>query len=114
MKTQELVETWFKIWEAGNFEDLPLADDFVHTSPYGTITGKANYLDLVTANKEQFLGHTFELVDLMFQEHKACIRYIAHHKDSKLEVSEWHYTSNGLIQKIVAYYHIEQQRIDPY
>lgn len=114
MITKNLVHTWFKIWEEGNFEDLPIAGDFTHISPYGTITGKANYLNLVTANKDQFLGHTFELLDTVFQENKACIRYIAHHKDSKLEVTEWHYINNGSIEKIVAYYNIENERIEKY
>lgn len=114
MTTENLVHTWFKIWEQGNFEDLPITDDFVHISPYGTISGKTNYLSLVTANKEQFLGHTFELLDTLFQGYKACIRYIAHHNDSKLEVTEWHYINNGCIQKVVAYYNIETQRIEKY
>jgi hypothetical protein len=114
MTTEALVHTWFKIWEDGNFEDLPISDDFTHISPYGNITRKANYLNLVTANKDQFLGHTFELLDTIFQENKACIRYIAHHKDSKLEVTEWHYINNEKINKVVAYYNIETERIEKY
>lgn len=106
MNTKSLVTMWFKIWEQGNFEDLPLSDNFTHTSPYGTIEGKKAYMDLVNANKDKFLGHRFEIHDTLFNENKACIMYTAIQDDFKLEVTEWHYVKNLQIEKIIAYYNI--------
>ena len=106
MHTKILVHTWFDIWKAGNFEDLPLADHFTHTSPYGTIEGKQAYMDLVNANRDKFLGHTFEIHDTLFEDHSACIRYTAVQGDFRLEVTEWHYCKDHLIEKIIAYYNI--------
>ena len=106
MKTKELVQKWFEIWEKGDFNNLPLADNFTHTSPYGTIMGKDAYLDIVAANKDKFLGHRFEIRDSIFENERACIRYTARQEDFSLDVSEWHYIGNGLIEEIVAYYNI--------
>ena len=98
---------WFEYWENGDFQDLPLAEDFSHTSPYGTITGKKNYMEVVEMNKEKFLGHRFEIHDTIYREEVACVRYSAIKEDFKLDVSEWHYIKNGLIREILAYYNIE-------
>ncbi len=107
MSNENLVEKWFEYWETGDFRDLPITDTFTHTSPYGTIEGKDQYLHLVEINKDKFLGHRFIIHDTMYEPDRACVRYSAVKEDFRLEVSEWHYFSQGRIQKIVAYYNIE-------
>lgn len=108
---ENLVNEWFEKWAEGTFLDLPISDDFKHTSPFGTIEGKKNYLDLVEANKMKFLGYVFEIHDTIYAENSACVRYTAKQGDEfALDVSEWHYAKNGLIYEIVAYYHIGEIR----
>ncbi|MGI9551309.1 MAG: nuclear transport factor 2 family protein [Aurantibacter sp.] len=111
MQPKELIKVWFDKWEGGNFQNLPISENFRHTSPYGTINGKKEYLELVKANKDKFLGHRFEIHDIISDEDKVCVRYTAVQKDFRLEVSEWHFVKNGLIEEIVAYYNIEEERI---
>jgi len=74
--------------------------------PYGTIEGKSSYMNLIEANKDKFLGHRFEIQDILADGDKACVRYTAIQNDFRLEVSEWHYVKNGLIENIIAYYNI--------
>ena len=112
MDSKQTVTKWFKCWEEGNFLDLPISENFIHTSPYGTTKGKETYLRLVAANKDKFLGHRFEIHDLLFDQDRACIRYTATQENFSLEVSEWHFVSDGIIEKIVAYYNIEEERIE--
>jgi hypothetical protein len=107
MKAEILVQKWFECWEQGNLEQLPIADDFKHTSPYGTIKSKAAYLEIVKANRDKFLGHRFVMHDVFYGPDMACIRYSAIKEDFRLEVSEWHYMDNDLIHEIIAYYNIE-------
>lgn len=102
---------WFAKWENGDVHNLPISENFRHTSPYGRIKGKKEYLDLVEANKDKFLGHRFKIRETISDKGKACIRYTAIQGDFRLEVSEWHYFKDGLIEEIVAYYNIEQERI---
>ena len=47
MTVEALVKDWFEKWEEGDFLNLPLAAQFKHTSPFGTIEGKENYLSIV-------------------------------------------------------------------
>ena len=106
MSAEKLIKEWFNKWEEGDFLNLPLADNFIHTSPFGTIEGKENYLNLVKENKDKFLGYRFKIIDEIYEDFKGCIRYTASQNDFKLDVSEWHYVENNLIKKIIAYYHI--------
>ncbi len=112
MELKKLVKEWFAKWETGDFLELPISENFRHTSPYGTIDGKKQYIDLVEANKDKFLGHRFKLHDELYSENRACIRYTAIQGDFTLEVSEWHYSNKGFIEEIVAYYNIEGEISD--
>ncbi len=112
MDTKNVVSGWFEKWEEGDFLNLSIAEDFKHTSPFGTINGKKAYLDLVKANKDKFLGHRFEIHDALYESNRACVRYTAIQGDFKLDVSEWHYVRDNMITEIVAYYHIGEIRED--
>lgn len=105
-----LVKEWFHKWEVGSYRDLPIAENFQHTSPFGTISGKEAYLEIVAENEDKFLGHSFEILDELYSENKACICYRAIKGEHQLEVSEWQYFKDDLIQEIVAHYHIGEIR----
>lgn len=108
---KNLVEQWFKLWEEGRFEELPISDDFVHTSPFNTFDGKESYLHLVRTNKEKFLGYSFDIHDAIYLENSACVRYTGKQGNHfSLDVSEWYYAKDKLIRKIVSYYHIGEIR----
>lgn len=111
MTSEILVKTWFKKWAEGDFLNLPISENFKHTSPFGTIDGKNTYLDLVKENQDKFLGYIFEIHDGIYEEDKACVRYTAKQGDDfSLDVSEWHFIKDGMIEEIVAYYHIGEIR----
>ncbi|WP_394751006.1 nuclear transport factor 2 family protein [Spongiimicrobium salis] len=119
MSIKVLVSTWFDKWKQGDFLGLPIAENFKHTSPFGTIEGKKAYTDIVEANKDKFLGYVFEIHDALYEPQKACVRYTARQgTDFSLDVSEWYYAKNNLIQEIVAHYHIgdihEERKIEHY
>lgn len=110
MNIKELVHTWFELWTTGDFEQLPLADNFIHTSPYGKVEGKERYLDLARANKEAFTGNTFDIHETLSDEKRACVRYTMISPTGRLNVSEWIYEENGLISEIIAYYNLQEER----
>lgn len=110
MNLKNLVKNWFDNWEKGGFHNLPVSDNFKHTSPFGTINGKKQYLSLVEENKDKFLGYRFEIHDELYAGDRGCVRYTAVQGDFKLDVSEWYYAKDGLIEEIIAYYHIGEVR----
>ncbi len=110
---KQLVRTWFRTWEEGSYTELPLTDNFRHTSPFGTIEGKSAYMKLVKENEDNFIGYEFELLDEMYEKDRACVRYTARQgEDFALDVSEWYYPKDGMIERIVSYYHIGEIRAD--
>ena len=110
MESISLVKEWFDKWEKGDFLRLPISENFRHTSPFVTIYEKKQYLNLVEENKDKFIGYRFEIRDEIYNENKTCVRYIAIQGDFTLDVSEWYYFENNLIEEIVAYYHIGEIR----
>ncbi len=110
MNIEFLVKDWFDKWEKGDFHRLPISENFRHTSPFGTIDGKIKYLNLVEENKDKFLGYQFILHDAIYENDKACVRYTAVQGDFRLDVSEWYYAKDNLIEEIIAYYHIGEIR----
>lgn len=112
MELKRLIKTWFDKWKEGDFLNLPISENFRHTSPFGTIDGKKEYIKLVEENKGKFLGYKFELQDGIYDNDRACVRYTAEQGDFKLKVSEWYYIKNDLIEEIIAYYHIGEIRDD--
>jgi len=112
MDLKELVKQWFDKWEEGDFYNLPVTESFKHTSPFTTINGKEEYIRLVEANKNKFLGYRFDIHDEIYDKERACVRYTAIKGDFKLNVSEWYFASNNLIEEIIAYYHIGEVRDD--
>ena len=110
MKTSELINTWFEKWVEGDVAGLPISENFRHTSPFGTISGKKDYIGLVEANRDKFLGYHFIKHDEMYEGNRACVRYTAIQEDFKLDVSEWYYVKDGSITEIISYYHIGEIR----
>lgn len=91
MESRAISKLWFEKWEIGDFYNIPVTDDFVHSSPYGTIRGKSAYMNIIQANRDKFLGHRFEIYVELYKNNKACIRYAAIKDNFRLEVTEWHY-----------------------
>ena len=107
MQIEELTNRWFRVWETGTYREIPVSEGFRHTSPYGTIEGKGTYLALVEANTDKFLGNQITIQDAIYSKDRACVRYSITNKSFSMEVSEWLYSSDGLISEIISYYNIE-------
>lgn len=112
MNIKKIVETWFGKWESGDYLNLPISANFKHSSPFGTINGKKEYINLIESNRDKFLGYHFMIHDGMYDFQKACVRYTAVQRDFKLDVSEWYIVKDDLITEIIAYYHIGDIRED--
>jgi len=110
MNAESIIKKWFKKWEEGDYLTLPVSDNFKHTSPFGTIQPKEQYINVIKENKDKFLGYRFEIHDEIFEKDRACVRYTATKDDFSLDVSEWYYIKNGLIEEIISYYHIGEIR----
>jgi hypothetical protein len=46
-EAERLARAWIEGWSAGKPDEIPLARDFTHTSPFGVVRGRERYLDWV-------------------------------------------------------------------
>lgn len=46
-EAERLARAWIEGWNTGNPDEIPLAADFTHSSPFGTVEGREPYLEWV-------------------------------------------------------------------
>jgi len=110
--TRELpspVAQWFACWNSGVIDNLPLTDDFRHTSPFGTIETKARYLEIVNKNRESFLGNRLTVLKQIVDGNNVCVQFRQTRKDDpefEMIVCEWYVTDGVGIREIESFYNI--------
>ena len=100
--SRKLVDSWFDAFRKRDITLLQLAEDFVHTSPFGEIKGRQVYLDLVRENEEAFFSPTLEILDVIGDGEKFAVRYLV----NKNPACDCIYVQDGQISKIYSYYHV--------
>ena len=102
------IQHWFDAWDSVQPENIPVTDDFAHTSPFGTISPKSKYMDIVAKNRENFLGNQIIILDYIQEDNSHCVRYSLKNENTGLEMSvcEWLILEGGLIREVHAYYNI--------
>lgn len=108
-----VVKKWFHCWETGNIEELPIAEDFSHTSPFGTIATKERYLDIVNKNKKDFLGNTLTVTKQIREGNNVCVQFEQKNSNTGLEmtVCEWYVIDGDTIKEIRSFYNVGNAEI---
>lgn len=108
------VTQWFACWNKGVVDDLPITDDFCHTSPFGTIKTKTRYLEIVNKNRESFLGNRLDLLKKIVDGDNVCVQFRqtrADDPDFEMIVCEWYVLDGGRIKEIESFYNIGDAQI---
>ena len=107
--SRELVDAWFGAFRTEDISILEraLAENFVHTSPFGEIKGKDVYLNLVRENSEAFFSPTITILDVLECGNKSAVRYLVDDNPA----CDCIYVSNGQIAAIYSYYHVGEKPI---
>lgn len=108
-----VVNQWLNCWETGDLESLPIKENFSHTSPFGTITGKERYLEIVNKNKADFLGNSLTVTHQIQEGCKVCVQFEQKNKNTGLEmtVCEWYTLDGDKIQAIRSFYNVGNAEI---
>ena len=103
-----VVAKWISCWDSGKVDDLPITNDFSHTSPFGTIAPKEKYMDIVHKNKADFLGNTLTVKKQIREGNQVCVQFEQHNKNTglKMSVCEWYVIEGDLIKEIRSFYNI--------
>ncbi len=112
-KIDPVVEKWFACWESGRIYELPIADNFRHTSPFGTIETKARYLEIVEKNRKDFLGNKLTIIKQIKEGNNVCVQFEQMNINTGLEmiVCEWYVLDGDQIKEIRSFYNIGNAEI---
>jgi hypothetical protein len=106
---RRIAEAWLDAFRSKDISKLELAEDFVHTSPFGEIRGRKNYLDMVRENSDAFFSRTIEVLDVFDCGDKFAVRYLI----DESPACDCIYVRDGQIAKVYAYYHFGQKPVLP-
>lgn len=105
--SRKIVDAWFDAFRTKDISKLQLAEDFVHTSPFGEIKGRQAYLDLVREHADAFFKKTIEIVDVIERGNKFAVRY----RVDDTPACDCIYVEDGRISRIYAYYHFGEKPV---
>ena len=113
VEVHPVIKQWLSCWETGILDDLPILDDFRHTSPFGTIETKKRYLEIVEKNKSDFLGNTLTVIDQILEGNKVCVQFEQRNANTGLRmvVCEWYTLEGDCIKDIRSFYNIGDAEI---
>ncbi len=102
-QTRQLAKQWIEVWGRDDPATLPLADDFVHVSPFGTIEGRENYLEFIRPKTEGKVG-PIPVQDIFADGDRACVRYMMALPGGPLDCCDVVTVDGGNIASVHAYY----------
>ncbi|MDH3646042.1 MAG: nuclear transport factor 2 family protein [Nitrosopumilus sp.] len=102
-EAERLARAWIDGWNAGKPDDLPLASNFVHTSPLGTVAGREKYLDWVRPLAAKNVT-SLNIVRTLAGEGESAIWFEMMTPNGLVQVCDWVQTDNGKIVAITSFY----------
>lgn len=99
----ELARIWIECWNEGTPDLIPLAEDFSHTSPFGRVDGREDYLEwvkpLAAENVTELTIHR-----VIESEDQAAIHFEMETPAGPIQVCDWVVAENGEIREIHSFY----------
>ncbi len=102
-ESEQLALEWINGWIAGKPDDIPLSSDFRHTSPFGTIQGRDDYLDTVRPMAAKNVV-SLNIIRTLAGKDEAVIWFEMTTPHGPVPVCDWVKTADGQIVAITSFY----------
>lgn len=102
-ESERLARAWIDGWNAGKPEEIPLASDFIHTSPLGVIKGRDKYLAKIKPMAAKNVT-SLKIVNTLSGDGEAAIWYEVTTPNGLLQACDWVQTDNEVIVAITSFY----------
>ena len=102
-ETERLARVWIESWNEGKPDEIPLASDFTHSSPFGLVKGREKYLERVkpmAANNVTSL----KIVKTLGGDSEAAIWFEMMTPNGVVQCCDWVQTENEEIVAITSFY----------
>ena len=86
-KATGLFRSYLEAWRTGDFSTLNLADGFSFTSSMGSFTSAASFLEVASDLAASIRSIT--LLQAIWEDDKACLRYRIQSEEGEWESSDW-------------------------
>ena len=100
---ETLAKIWIECWNKGTPDDIPLADNFAHTSPFGHVEGRETYLDWVKPLARKNVTE-LKVLRTLAGENEAVIHFEMQTPAGPVQVCDWVVAEDGLISRIHSFY----------
>lgn len=100
---EEWARTWLHAWNTHDLNLLRLTPGFVHTSPFGRIEGKEEYLRIVEPMSRKSVNR-ITVRDVIGSDDRAAITYLVETPKGTVEACDWIFVENGRIREVNSYY----------
>ena len=100
---QGLARAWIQGLIGGDPDDIPLSDDFVHTSPFGTIEGRDIYLEKIKPASEANVAR-LTILQTMGADDKAVIRIEMETPNGTIPCVDWVTLRGDAIVRVHSFY----------
>ncbi len=98
-----LARRWIEVWGNDDPESLPLAEGFVHTSPFGRIEGRARYLEVVKPLAEANVAR-LHIKDVIAEGDKACVAFTMDTPSGPVACCDWVTVAGSEIVSVESHY----------
>lgn len=106
---RRLALTWIEKWNEGDPESIPLAETFVHTSPFGRVEGRERYLSWVKPLAEKNVT-TLRVLRTLGGPDQAVIHFEMETPNGIVPVCDWVTVSGNEITEIHSFYDATELR----
>ena len=100
---ERLARAWIDGWNAGKPDEIPLARDFTHSSPFGVVKGREKYLAWVKPMAAKNVT-SLEIVKTLRGDGESAIWFEMMTPNGLVQVCDWVQTDNGEIVAITSFY----------
>jgi hypothetical protein len=100
---EKLARIWIEGWIAGKPDDIPLAENFTHSSPFGTVSGREKYLEWVKPLADKNVA-ALKILKTVGEEDEAAMWFEMKTPNSVVQCCDWVQTKDGRIVAINSFY----------
>lgn len=100
---ETLARVWITCWNEGTPDDIPLAENFVHTSPFGRVEGREKYLAWVKPLAKQNVTE-LRILRTLAGPNEAVIHFEMQTPKGTIQVCDWVVVEDGQIREIHSFY----------